>query len=317
MSEFNKIANIGGGVIGSSFSLIFALGGAEVVNISRDDDGVDRTKKKVGNMLDQLIEKNVIEASEKDAVKGRIAYTTDMESALRDVDYVQENWPENLEKKREVVKLFESYAPEDAVLASSTSGLLVSEIAKDAEHPERIVGVHPYNPPHIIPLIEIVKGKATDEAIPKRVKEFFESLGKKPVILEKEVPGYIANRLQAAVFRETIDLVVKGVASLEDVDKALTFGPGVRWAIMGSALNFELGSDRGLEGLIDNIGDSMLSWLKDMATWTEFPEDMSAVYEGRDEALKNRPAEIGDDHESLNRYRTDMLIEILKLHGAF
>ncbi|MDD7363377.1 MAG: 3-hydroxyacyl-CoA dehydrogenase NAD-binding domain-containing protein [Firmicutes bacterium] len=315
MTEFQKIANIGGGVIGSSFSIIFARGGLNVTNISRNDDGVKRTQTKIETMLDQLLEKDVIDAEEKEDILSRISYSTDMEEVLKDVDYVQENWPETMEKKREVVELFEKYAPDDAVLASSTSGLLVSEIAKNAKHPERILGVHPYNPPHIIPLIEIIKGEKTDEALPEKVKTFFSDLGKIPVVLNKEVPGYIANRLQAAVFRESIDLVVNGVATMEDVDKALTFGPGIRWGIMGSALNFELASDKGLEGMVDVIGKSMLTWLDDMATWTEFPDDMSKVYEGVDEAIENRPKEIGDNREDLNDYRTSMLIDILKLHN--
>jgi carnitine 3-dehydrogenase len=314
MSEFKKVANIGGGVIGSSFSIIFARGGMDVTNISRNEDGVKRTKGKIDKMLDQLIENEVIKEEEKEKILSHIFYSTDLKEALKDVDYAQENWPEVMEKKHEIVKLFEENAPEDAVLASSTSGLLVSEIAKHAKHPERIIGVHPYNPPHLIPLIEIVKGKKTEDKIAEKVKKFFEDLGKIPVVLNKEVPGYIANRLQAAVFRETIDLVVNGVASLEDVDKALTFGPGIRWGIMGSGLNFELASDKGLEGMVNVIGKSMLTWLDDMATWTEFPEDMSKLYQGRDEAIKNRPKEIGNDRESLDQYRTKMLIEILKLH---
>ena len=314
MTEFKKIANIGGGVIGSSFSLIFARGGLDVVNISRNQDGVKRTQDKINGMLKQLIENKVIEKEDKEKILSHISYSTDLEESLKDIDYAQENWPEIMEKKHEIVELFEKYAPDNAVLASSTSGLLVSDIAKNAKHPERIIGVHPYNPPHIIPLIEIVKGEKTSEDLSEKVKKFFEDLGKIPVILNKEVPGYIANRLQAAVFRETIDLVVNGVASIEDVDKALTFGPGIRWGIMGSGLNFELASDKGLEGMIDVIGKSMLTWLDDMATWTEFPEGTSKLYDGIDEAIKNRPKEIGNDRESLNEYRTKMLIDILKLH---
>lgn len=314
--EFKKIVNVGGGVIGSSFSLIFASNNYDVIMLSRSESSVERTRNKINEYLDQLIENDVYDEKKKEEVLAHIHFSSDMKEAFEGCDYVQENWPENYETKHEFVKDFEQYAPDDAILATSTSGLLITEIAKYAKHPERIVGVHPYNPPHIIPLIEIVKGEKTSDEVAKEVYEFFTELGKVPVILNKEVKGYIGNRLQACLMREVVDLVEKDVVSLEDAEKALTFGPGIRWGIMGQAHNFYLGGgDKGLEGFMDNIGGSMELWLKDMDPWTEFPKDMSKIYKQMDEAIANRDPKIGNNPKDMNTYRTKMLIEILRLHG--
>ncbi|WP_255784958.1 3-hydroxyacyl-CoA dehydrogenase family protein [Mediannikoviicoccus vaginalis] len=144
-------------------------------------------------------------------------------------------------------------------------------------------------------------------------------LGKKPIIIRNEVPGFIANRLQAVVLREMMDLVYKDVVSMEDAETALTFGPAIRWAIMGPGQIFELGGgERGLQGLLDHIGPSMETWLKDAATWTEFTDDIKKkTVDGVKEAIKNRPSDIGNTNESLTKYRDGMLLEILRLHRDF
>lgn len=232
---------------------------------------------------------------------------------------MQENLPENYEVKQEFIKIFEENADIDAVMGSSTSGLLITEIAKYAKHPKRIVGAHPCNPPHLIPLIEIAQGEKTDPLVADSVKDMFEKLGKKPIILRKEVLGFIANRLQALVFREIIDLVNRGILNMEDADKALTFGPGIRWAIMGPGQIFELGGGKnGLSGLMHHIGPSMESWLEDSSTWTNIRDKAKekAILQVR-EAIENRPVEIGNNYDDLVKYRNGMLIEILKLHKDF
>lgn len=316
--NFEKACVIGGGVIGSSFTLLFAMGKMDVISYNRSLESEEKTKKIIEKYVDELIEKKVV-AEDKETILSRISYTTNEQEAIEFADIVEECIPENYDVKKEFVKVFEKYAKPDAVLCSATSGLLVTKIAEDAERPERIFGAHPYNPPHLIPLIEISQGEKSDPETANEIRELFTRLGKKPIIIRNEVPGFIANRLQAVVMREMMDLVDKGVVSMEDCETALTFGPAIRWAIMGPGQIFELGGgEHGLQGLLDHIGPSMETWLKDCATWYEFTDEIKKkTVDGVHEAIKNRPADIGNTHESLAKYRDGMLVEILRLHKDF
>lgn len=316
--NFEKACVIGGGVIGSSFTLLFAMGKMDVISYNRSLESEEKTKKIIEKYVDELIEKKVV-AEDKETILSRISYTTNEQEAIEFADIVEECIPENYDVKKEFVKVFEKYAKPDTVLCSATSGLLVTKIAEDAERPERIFGAHPYNPPHLIPLIEISQGEKSDPETANDLRELFTRLGKKPIIIRNEVPGFIANRLQAVVMREMMDLVDKGVVSMEDCETALTFGPAIRWAIMGPGQIFELGGgEHGLQGLLDHIGPSMETWLEDAATWTKFTDDIKKkTVDGVHEAIKNRPAEIGNNHESLAKYRDGMLVEILRLHKDF
>ena len=316
--KFEKACVVGGGVIGSSFTLLFAMGKMDVVLYNLDENEENKSKKIIEKYVDELIEKNVV-SEDKQTIMARICYTTDEKEAIEFADIVEECIPENYDVKKEFVKVFEKYAKPDCVLCSATSGLLITKIAEDAKHPERIFGAHPYNPPHLIPLIEISQGEKSDPEIADALRELFVKLGKKPIVIRNEVPGFIANRLQAVVLREMMDLVDKGVVSMEDCETALTFGPAIRWAIMGPGQIFELGGgEHGLQGLLDHIGPSMETWLEDAATWTKFTDEIKKkTVDGVHEAIKNRPAEIGNTHESLAKYRDGMLVEILRLHKDY
>lgn len=314
-----KIAVIAGGLIGSSYPIVFAIGGYDVVSYNRREQRQEEVKDYIESALNDLVTQKVFTKKEKEEIQSRISYTTNLQEALKDTYYVQECLPENYEVKHNFIKDFEKYAPEQAVMGSSTSGLLITEIAKYAQRPEKIIGAHPYNPPHLIPLIELAKGeKSSDKAI-EIAKEIFINCKKEPIVLNKELKGFVANRIQAAVFREVISMVLDGAVSMEDADKAVTFGPGIRWGIMGPGLVFELGGgEGGIESLLKHIGPSMQTWLEDLATWTEFPEEAKEkIPKMVEESLKNRPEEIGNDRESLAKYRDQMLLDILKLHNKF
>lgn len=314
-----KIAVIAGGLIGSSYPIVFAIGGYDVVSYNRREQRQEEVKDYIESALNDLVTQKVFTKKEKEEIQSRISYTTNLQEALKDTYYVQECLPENYEVKHNFIKDFEKYAPEQAVMGSSTSGLLITEIAKYAQRPEMIIGAHPYNPPHLIPLIELAKGeKSSDKAI-EIAKEIFINCKKEPIVLNKELKGFVANRIQAAVFREVISMVLDGAVSMEDADKAVTFGPGIRWGIMGPGLVFELGGgEGGIESLLKHIGPSMQTWLEDLATWTEFPEEAKEkIPKMVEESLKNRPEEIGNDRESLAKYRDQMLLDILKLHNKF
>jgi 3-hydroxyacyl-CoA dehydrogenase len=184
----------------------------------------------------------------------------------------------------------------------------MSEIQKNATRPERCLIAHPFNPPHLIPLVELVPGEQTNRQLIEEVRLFFEGLGKTPVVLKKEAPGHIANRLAAALWREAIDIVIRGISSVEDVDKALRAGPGIRWALMGQHLIYHLGGGEGGYGyFIDHIGKAFVTLWEDMATWTEIPE------EAKEMLVKGITASIGDRNlPQMAEWRDKKIVELLK-----
>lgn len=318
LDDIKKVAVLGGGIIGSSFAVNFALKGMKVSVLDINEDALKRAETMVEVAVQNLEANNIVDAKEGDRIKKDISYTLSMKDAVQDAQFIQENVRENYEDKQKIVVELEKYASPKCIYASSTSGLLISEIAKFAKHPERFVGGHPYNPPHLIPLIEMTKGEKTDAAVLELARQFYLKMGKEPVVLNKEALGFISNRLQQGVLREMAHLVMDGVCSVEDIDKALTFGPGLRWGVMGPMLIFELGgggNGKGFTTIFNLVGKSVEMWLADMADFKKYPEGfVEMAQKGINEAIANRPAEIGNDTASLRAYRDKILIELLKLH---
>ena len=312
-----KVACVGAGVIGYSWALYYSLKELSVTVYDLTDEKLQLAKKRIHESLVNLKQNDVISENEIDEIESRISYTTSMEEAVKDVQFITESGPENYEVKQKMAEEMEKYTSSDTIIASSTSGLLVTEIAKNAKHPERFIGAHPYNPPHLIPLVELTRGEKTDDHVLEVAKEFYQMIDKEPVVLQKEALGFICNRIQMAVYREVCNLVMKGVCTIEDADKAVTYGPGLRWAIMGPSLVFELGGGEGhIDGLMKHLNPSISLWLHDMADFKDFPEEFPEIArKGVEEALKNRPQEIGNDDQSLAEYRDKMLISLLKLHN--
>ena len=248
------------------------------------------------------------------AALGLAKYTTSIEEAVKDAQFLQESVLEQYEVKQNLLEEVDKHAPADAVFASSTSGLLITEIAKRSKHQERCLGAHPYNPPHLIPLVEISRGEKTSEETVKRARDFYKSLGKEPIVLRKEALGFISNRLSMALYREAADLVTRGVCSVEDIDKAVNFGPGLRYALMGPNLIYQLGGGQyGIKGLLKHVENSVQLWLEDMAAWKKWPPGWDeTAQEGVNIEMANRPPEQGRTNEEIARWRDDGLIEILK-----
>lgn len=317
VKNIKNVACVGAGVIGYSWALYYSLKKLNVTVYDLTDEVLDTAKKRIHDSLVNLEKNGVIEESEISEIESRITYTTSMEEAVKDVQFITESGPENYEIKQKMAEEMEKYTADDTIIASSTSGLLVSEIAKDAKHPERFIGAHPYNPPHLIPLVELTKGNKTDNHILDVAKDFYQSIDKEPVVLQKEALGFICNRIQMALYREVCKLVMDGVCTIEDADKAVTYGPGLRWAIMGPSLVFELGGgDAHIDGLMKHLNPSISLWLHDMADFKDFPDEFPEIArKGVEEAMKNRPEEIGNDSQSLAEYRDKMLISLLKLHN--
>ncbi|KON30931.1 hypothetical protein AC482_02505 [miscellaneous Crenarchaeota group-15 archaeon DG-45] len=310
MSGVDRIACVGAGLVGQGWAAIFALRGYTVILEDLNEEKLDEAVARVETHVRFLTEAGLGEDA--DAAMGRVETTTSLAEAVADADHVQESAFESYAVKKAVFAEMDAVAPGDAVLASSTSGLLMTEIQKAARrHPERCIVAHPWNPSHLVPLVELSPGELTSEETTRRTIALMESIGKMPVVLRKEVPGFIANRLSVALWREALDLVDRGVASVEDVDKAVRAGPGIRWAIMGPYLTYHLGGGRGgIEYLLRHIGGSKASWLETMASWTEMPESaMEKAVEGVAgmEMVRERSM------EELERWRDERLVQLLKL----
>ena len=194
-------------------------------------------------------------------------FHADPVAALDGADFVQESAPERIEIKQDLLARIDAALPADVVIASSTSGLLASRLSERCAHPERVVIGHPFNPPHLIPLVEVVGGaKGSPEAVAAAMA-FYRTIGKHPIEIRKEVPGHLANRLQAALWREAVHLVAEGVASVADVDAAISEGPGLRWALMGPHTTFHLaGGEGGMEHFLHHLLPALESWWKDLGS---------------------------------------------------
>jgi 3-hydroxyacyl-CoA dehydrogenase len=228
---------------------------------------------------------------------------------VKDADYVQENGPERIDFKRKLYAQLDELLPADVIVASSSSGLTMSEIQSACRlHPERCVIGHPFNPPHLIPLVEIVGGDRTSEATIERASDFYAGLGKRTVRLNKEVPGHVANRLQAALAREVYYLVAEGVVSAADVDTALCWGPGLRWGIMGNMMLNHLGGGQGgIEHFFQQFTGPMTAWWKVLGQPVLTPEVQKKL-------IDSVHAEVGSRSiAELEAQRDEVLLGLLEL----
>jgi 3-hydroxyacyl-CoA dehydrogenase len=314
-SEIKRIAVLGGGIIGSSWSTYFLWKGFPVAVYDVNDQALTLSRNRIAGNLSYLAEKKVLPKKAAKEALGRALFTADIGESLRDVQFVQEAAPENYAAKQTLVAALDQHGSPEALFASSTSGLLITEIAKFSKHPERCIGAHPYNPPHLIPLVEINKGDKTSDATIRTAYDFYQLIGKEPIVLKKEALGFISNRLQLALYREAIDLVLREVCSVEDIDKAVCFGPGLRFSLMGPNLIFQLGGGKvGLKGLMEHVGPSIEMWWNDMAVWKKWPEgSRDLLQEGVTQEMANRRPEEGRTTEEITRWRDDMLLKLLKV----
>jgi 3-hydroxyacyl-CoA dehydrogenase len=255
--EINKVGIIGTGLIGAGWAAFYASKGF-AVNLydaapSGGQFGFDKTLEYLSFLQDQ----SVLDPAQYEKAVNGVRIAKDLPDAVFGVQLIQESGPENYEIKKKIFHEIDEHTGADVIVLSSSSGLLITELQKVMALPERSLIAHPFNPPHLIPLVELVPGEKTDKQLLSEVKEFFASLGKIPVILKKEIPGHIANRLQAAVWREAINMVLADVASVEDIDKALFAGPGLRWALMGQHLTFQLGGGEVWHFIIQDYVDTV------------------------------------------------------------
>lgn len=233
---------IGCGTIGASWTALFLANGLDVTASELRPEVEDELRTTVTSLLPALKPRGPV---------GQLTFTTDLATCCRDADFVQENVIEREAVKIDLMARMDAALRPHVVIASSSSAIMVSVMQSACAHPGRVVLGHPFNPPHLVPLVEIVGGAATENWALGVAEAFYASLGKRPIRLRKEVFGHVANRLQAAIFREAIHLLEEGIASAEEIDTAVTEGPGLRWALMGPFLTYHLaGGEDGIRGFM-------------------------------------------------------------------
>src|SRR5262247_3961290 len=273
-----RIAIIGTGVIGASWTALFLAKGLQVVATDIAPNAEASLRKFVEAAWPALKRLGLSSG----ASQSNLKFTADLAQAVAGADLVQENGPERIDFKQKLYGQLDELLAPDVIIASSSSGLTMSEIQKGAaSHPERCVIAHPFNPPHLIPLTEIVGGAKTSEETIRRATEFYTSIGQKTVRLNKEMPGHVANRLQGALAREVYYLVSEGVVSAADVDTALSWGPGLRWGIMGNMmLNHLGGGPGGIEHFFQQFAAPMTAWWKVLGSVELTPEVLKKLIDG-------------------------------------
>ncbi|MFM0512749.1 3-hydroxyacyl-CoA dehydrogenase NAD-binding domain-containing protein [Paraburkholderia sp. RL17-373-BIF-A] len=300
-----RIAIIGTGVIGASWTALFLAKGLKVVATDIAPNAEAQLRAFVEAAWPALTRLGLAPG----ASQANLTFTPVLAQALTDVDLVQENGPERLEFKQDLYRQLDELLPPHVIIASSTSTLPMSSIQVGAVlHPERCVVGHPFNPPHLIPLVEIVGGTKTSEETIQRAMEFYTSIGKQAVRLNKELRGHVANRLQFAVAREVYYLVSEGVLSAADVDTALSWGPGLRWGVMGNMmLNHLGGGPGGIEHFFHQFAGPMTAGWKDLGS----PELTPEVQKKLIDAVH---AEVGSRSiEELETERDEMLLGLIEL----
>lgn len=300
-----RIAIIGTGVIGASWAALFLAKGLHVVATDIALDAEFSLRKFVDAAWPALTRLGLSPG----ASPANLTFTPVLEEALAGADLVQENGPERIDFKQKLYGQLDELLAADVIIASSSSGLTMSEIQKGAAtHPERCVIAHPFNPPHLIPLVEIVGGARTSEDTIRRAAEFYTSIGQRTVRVNQEMPGHVANRLQAALAREVYYLVAEGVVSAADADTALSWGPGLRWGLMGNMmLNHLGGGSGGIEHFFQQFSGPMTAWWKTLGTPVLTPEVQEKL-------IGSVHAEVGSHSiEELEAERDELLLGLLEL----
>ena len=276
-SAIETIGILGAGTIGASWTALFAAAGHGVDIYDPSPDAEGYVRDYVENAWPSL---EALGLAKPDAAVNLSFFATPTE-AVRRAQFVQESVPERLAVKQEIYGLIEPALAPGVPVATSASGLLLSDMQRGWKDPSRLVLGHPFNPPHLIPLVELYGNEHSDPTLLDATEAFYRSCGKVTIRLNKEVPGHVANRLQAALWREAINLVVEGVASVEDVDKAVWAGPGLRWSVMGPHMLFSLGSGgQGMDMFCERYRDSFHTWWDSLGQPTLTPEVGQALAQG-------------------------------------
>jgi len=302
-SAVRRVACIGCGVIGAGWTAHFLARGYEVIAW----DPAPGAEAKLGELI--LAARPALKdlGLNFDAAPLRLTFAPSLSAACSEAAFVQESAPERLELKTKLLAEIDRATPENVVIASSTSGFLMSELQSDATHPERMVVGHPFNPPYLIPLVEVVGGKATDAAAVDWAAAFYETTGKTVIRMRREVPGFIADRLQQALWHEALHMIQAGEATVAEIDRSIATGPGLRWAIMGHCLTFHLaGGEGGMEQFLDHFDPEVAAPWTRLASPELTPALREAVITGCEDITGGRSI------AELIQYRDRCLVAVMR-----
>jgi len=296
VEDLRTVGVIGAGAIGASWTALMLEHGLDVVVADPDPAAAERLRAAVAAFV----------GPEAAAYDDHVRVTASLPAAAA-ADLILEAGPERLDVKREIVAELDAAARPDVLIASSSSGLTPTSFqTAAARHPERVLVVHPFNPPHLVPLVEVVGGEHTGEEAVEAAMALFAGLGKRPIRLRRELPGHVANRLQAALWREAYHLVEQGVVSVADLDAAIANGPGLRWALLGPMATQHLsGGGLGLRHVLEHLGPAQVDWWADLGSPELTPELIETLARGVDDELA------GDDQAELLARRDAALRELM------
>jgi 3-hydroxyacyl-CoA dehydrogenase len=305
-TQIRNVAIVGTGLIGTSWAAQYLASGFDVIATDPAPNAEANLRKGVDEAWELLTAIGLASGASRD----RLTFTADMKEALSKADFVQESVPERADIKVKVFAQMDEAAPLDTILASSASGITMDIIQARCKHPERCVVGHPFNPPHVIPLVEVVGGAKTSDAVIERAMAFYASIGKKPIRLRKSIPGHVGNRLQAALYKEVLYLIQQGVLSVEDADIAVSYGSGLRWGVMGPSLQWHLaGGPGGMPQFVEKFMVGFAGLMKKLEMPDVTPALMQTVIDG---VLKEAN---GQSVEQLAQAENKVVLELLALRA--
>lgn len=302
-----RVAIVGTGVIGASWAAQYLACGFDVVATDPAPNAEGALRKYVDEAWELLTERGLAPG----ANRGRLSFATNLKEAVSTADFVQENGPERPDFKIKLFADIDEATPPESIIASSSSGLTMTVIQSGCKRPERCVIGHPFNPPHIIPLVEVVGGDKTSPEVIRQAMAFYASIGKKPIHLHKAMVGHVANRLQAALYREVIYLIDQGVLSVEDADIAVSYGPGLRWGVMGPSLQWHVGGGQGgIQHFMEHLMDPLAGMMKTLGNPEITPKLKQTIVEGVTQIAAGRSV------DQLAKEENRTLVGLIKLRGA-
>jgi carnitine 3-dehydrogenase len=301
VNDIRRVALVGGGVIGGGWAARCLAHGLDVVASDPGPGAEEKLRATVANAWPALTKVGL----KAGASQSRLSFAKDLETAVASADFVQESAPENEDLKRKLHARIDAAARPHVIIASSSSGLLPTRFQADCKHPERVIVGHPFNPVYMLPLVEVLGGEKTAAKFIDEAMVFYKRIGMRPLKVKVEVPGYIADRLQEALWREALHLIADGVCTTGDIDDAIRFGPGLRWSFFGTCLIYHLaGGDEGMAHFMDHFGPALeLPW-----TSLKGPKLTPELLKRMVEGTRNQAA--GKSVKELERFRDDCLIAV-------
>lgn len=307
-SDVRRVCLVGTGVIGYGWAARCLGAGLDVIATDPAPGAEERVRAGVESAWPALERIGLPEGASKD----RLSFTTDLAEAASEADFIQESVPEREDLKMDILARVDAVAPPEAIIASSTSGFLPTCLQSECQRPERVVVGHPFNPVYLLPLVEVVGGERTSPETVQRAMDFYRAIGMRPLHVRKEIEGHLSDRLQEALWRENLHLVAEGVATPGELDEAVIYGPGLRWALMGVNLTFHMaGGDEGMAHMLEQFGPALeLPWTKLKAP--ELTDDLiGRMVEGTAEQAAGRSA------AELVHRRDEFLIRLLELVSEY